>query len=289
MIDTISNFGMPNWKRIDEREPWRLRHLLEAHLAEIPGDRAADDDAEQHGNVAEEALEEARDQQDRHQHQGGHAEVERVAVGGRRRHSGAGGPVDADAHQRDADHEDDGAGHHRREQRQQVADDRRDQYRKDAGRDHGAEDAEDAEVGVVGHRHHGPDRGERDAHHHRQLDAEQRPEPVRLDQRGDAAGKQVGVDQQRDLLGRQLEGAADDQRHGHSAGIHDQHVLDTERNQPVRRQHLVDRMHRMITVRCRRRGGRCRGYGDHDCAPHDCHAQAARVTPSPRDPIPPSG
>ena len=43
--------------------------------------------------------------------------------------------------------------------------------------------------------------------------------------------EQVGADQQRHLLGRELERAADDQRHGDGAGIHHQHMLQAERGQ----------------------------------------------------------
>ena len=44
----------------------------------------------------------------------------------------AAGPVDADPHQRDADDQDDGAGDDRRKQRQQAADEGRDQEAEDA-------------------------------------------------------------------------------------------------------------------------------------------------------------
>ena len=44
--------------------------------------------------------------------------------------------------------------------------------------------------------------------------------------------------------GGELEGAADDERHGDRAGIHDEDVLEAERDRQCRdRQHLVDRMH----------------------------------------------
>ena len=108
---------------------------------------------------------------------------------------------------------------------------RRDDHRDDAGADDGAEERTRAvDAGHrVGERHHRPDRGEGHAHHHRQLDAEVLRDAERLDQRDDAAGEQVGRDQQRHLLGRELERAADDQRHGDGAGIHHQHVLQAER------------------------------------------------------------
>ena len=60
------------------------------------------------------------------------------------------------------------------------------------------------------------------------------PEAVRLEHRDDAAAEQVGRDQERHLLPARVERAADDQRHRHRARIHDQHVLEAEREQPVR-------------------------------------------------------
>ena len=69
--------------------------------------------------------------------------------------------------------------------------------------------------------------------------------PERLDQRGDAAGKQVGADQERDLVFRQLECGADDQRHRDGAGVHHQNVLNAEREQLARGQSLVARVNRV--------------------------------------------
>ncbi len=64
----------------------------------------------------------------------------------------------------------------------------------------------------------------------------------RLDQRGDAAAEQVGGDQQRDFLGAQLQGAADDERHGDGAGIHHQHMLQAQGREPAGRKFLVNGM-----------------------------------------------
>ena len=134
-------------------------------------------------------------------------------------------PVHPDAHQRDADHQDDSARHHRREQGQQAAEERRDQDRHDAGDDGRAEDACRPKVRVRRHSCHRPHGGEGDAHHDRHPNTNHAEEAERLDQRRDAGREQVGVDQQRHLLGRQLERAADDQRHGDRAGVHDEPVL----------------------------------------------------------------
>ena len=90
------------------------------------------------------------------------------------------------------------------------------------------------------HRHHRADRGEGHAHHHRQLDAEPAGEAERLQDRGDAADEQVGRDQEGDVLGRELQRPADDQRHRDGAGIHHQHVLEAEGEELGRGQDLVD-------------------------------------------------
>ena len=52
----------------------------------------------------------------------------------------------------------------------------------------------------------------------------------RLDQGGDAAGEQIGVDQHRDLILRQMKRAAKDQRHGDGVGIHHQDMLKPRAN-----------------------------------------------------------
>jgi len=111
-------------------------------------------------------------------------------------------PADAHAYQADADHRDDGAGDHRRDEAQHAADQRRNQHRDDAGADDRAEYCAGAvHAGHrVGHRDHRTDRGERPAHHHRQLDAEEAAEAERLDQRDRAAAEQVGRDQLHDLV-----------------------------------------------------------------------------------------
>ena len=62
-----------------------------------------------------------------------------------------------------------------------------------------AEDVENAEAGVGADRDHRTDSGKRAAHDDRQADTED-PQAERLDQRGDAAGEQVGADQERDLV-----------------------------------------------------------------------------------------
>ena len=68
------------------------------------------------------------------------------------------------------------------------------------------------------------------------------PKADRLDQRGDAAGEEVGVDQDRDLVLRHFQRGAEDQRHGDRVGVHDQHVLQSENEQARRGQDFIDGM-----------------------------------------------
>ena len=50
-----------------------------------------------------------------------------------------------------------------------------------------------------------------------------------LHQRRQTAGEQVGADQKGDVLGRQFERAAENERHRDGARIHDQNVLQAKR------------------------------------------------------------
>jgi hypothetical protein len=79
------------------------------------------------------------------------------------------------------------------------------------------------------------------AHHHWQPDPDAR-KPDALHQSGEAAGKQIGADEVSDVFQRQLQRSADDQGDGDRAGIHHQHVLQPQRQQPRERQDFVDRM-----------------------------------------------
>ncbi len=225
--------------------------LFEPHLAERGSKAGAGDDAEQYRDVGNETPRESRDQKDQHQHEQRDAEAFEPAVVGVGKghrlavdHAGqvrqaAAGPVDADAHQRDADHEDDGAGDDRREQRQEPADEGGDDHAEDAGNDHRAVNAKQTDARVRGHGEHRSYGGERHAHHHRQANADAR-KAHRLDQGGNAARQQVRIDEDRDLLRGQLEGAADDQRHGDCAGVHHEHMLQAKGEELMGRFDAVD-------------------------------------------------
>jgi hypothetical protein len=68
--------------------------------------------------------------------------------------------------------------------------------------------------------------------------------PNTLDQRGDAAGEQIAGDQVADLLRWRFDRCADDQGNCNGSRVHDQHVLDPERNKPRRWKNLIDWMDR---------------------------------------------
>ena len=93
-----------------------------------------------------------------------------------------------------------------------------------------------------GHGRHGRDRGEGDAHHDGQLDAEPARGAQRLDQRDQPATEQVGGDQHGHFLGAELQRPADDERHRDGAGVHHEHVLQAQGGQLDIGKALVDGM-----------------------------------------------
>ena len=154
----------------------------------------------------------------------------------------AAGPVDADAHQGDADDGDDGAGDHRREERSSRLTNGAIRTPKMPAPMIAPKMPRRPTSGIAGHGHHRADRGEGHAHHHRQLDAEAAGSPrdwisVTMPQANRSALISSAT-----CSRRELERAADDQRHGDGAGVHHQHVLQAEREQLGCGKHLVDGM-----------------------------------------------
>ena len=239
----------PQWR--DHVDPGRGAHLGEGHHAEGRRQYRAGDDAEQHRDVGDEARAPPDQREDHHQHEQRDAEPLKLSVAGIGERAGdavdhlgegrqaAARPVDADPHQRDADHHDDGAGNHWRKKRQKPAYEGSNEKGEQAGGDHRAVYPEQADIGGRRHRQHGPDRGEGDAHHDRQADADTGKTDA-LHQGGDAAGEQVGADQEGDVLRRHLEGTAENQRHRNRARIHHQHMLKPQGQQLRYREELID-------------------------------------------------
>ena len=259
-------------ERNDDVAPRRRPHFFEMHDAENAGEDRARNDAEQHRDVGEEARSPFDQAEDHQQHESADAKPLQLAVGrigkgaghavdelGQGREAAA-GPVDADPHQRDADHHDDGAGHHGRKQRQKPADERRGNDAEDSGSDDGAVNAEQSDIGGSCHRQHRPDRGEGHAHHHGQPDTDAGKADA-LHQRREAAGEQIGADQKGDIFRRQLQRAPDNQGHRDRAGIHHQHMLQAQRQQPRDRQDLIDGM----------------DFGSHGSIPRNMPIQTSRA------------
>jgi hypothetical protein len=108
----------------------------------------------------------------------------------------------------------------RREEPHPSAEERRGEEREDARADHGADDARHAKLRVGARRDDRGNRGEGDAHHDRQPDADI-ADADRLDEGHETTTEQVRADEHGDLFLWQMQGTADDERHGNRAGIHD--------------------------------------------------------------------
>ena len=218
------------------------------------GQQAAGDDGQQRGDLAEEAAQGAGQQQDAEDHREGDHDVRDLAV------VRVLGVVSGDhrrgrADQRQADDGDDDPGHQRREEADHLGEGLGYQQAEHARAQHRAVDVRQPFLAAElrGDGDHRRDHGEGGAGHHRQPDAEQLADADRLDQRGDPGDQQIGVDQQGDGGGGELERAADDERDGDGAGVHDEQVLQAQDGQPGRRQDFVDGMDRASRV--------ARGFG----------------------------
>ncbi len=112
------------------------------------------------------------------------------------------------------------------------------------GDDDGAVDHQQAVGAAAGGRADGDHRGDGGEGHalqQRQPDADL-PEADRLDDRRDAAGEQVGVDQVDQLLGGEPDRVGEQDRHDHGAGVERQHVLEAVDGELADRRDLVDGM-----------------------------------------------
>ncbi|KAF5275800.1 hypothetical protein FQA39_LY18616 [Lamprigera yunnana] len=229
--------GPAKLKRHDQSAPARIAQPRKADLTQRNGNRKTQQDAEQHRQIADEAPAELDDGQHEHQQQRRHAQVQRLAKIGIA--LAAARPVDAHAHQRDADHQNDNARHHGRKQRHQAANERRYQKSDQARGDGRAKDAQQPQLRVGAYGQHGADRNEGHAHDDGQANANA-PHAHALQDGDQAAGEQISGNQQRDLLLGQLQRRADDQRNRDGAGIHDQHMLQAQRKHLGQWQNLID-------------------------------------------------
>jgi len=218
-----------------DAEPAGLGDGVHVHQAHRDGDQRADDHRQQHGDLAEEALQELREDHDQHddqpgeQHLGDGPEVRVAGV--------AGDQADVGADERQADDRDHDAGDQRREEPDHPAEVRRGDDAEDAGDQERAIDGR--QPLLAAHDDHRGQHRERGAGRQRQPDAEPLGQAGGLDDRDDAADQQVGVDEHRDVGLGQPEGAPDDERHRDGARVHDEQVLQAQREQLDGRQHLV--------------------------------------------------
>ena len=140
-----------------------------------------------------------------------------------------GDPVDGNRHQRKADDRDDRTRDDRREKAQHLAEEVADDETSDAGKDGCAVDDLQACCSAamrVGDDDHRRDGRERAALHDRQLRADEIADAQCLDNRGDTAGKEIGIDEIDEFLRRQMDGAREYERHGYGPGIHGQDMLE---------------------------------------------------------------
>ena len=250
-IGTIWNCGMPKWNGTTTSTQERRRTLSKCMMPSAHASDRAGDDAEQHRDIGEEARAPFDQRQDDQQHEQRDAETAELAIARIDRSTcwplmvrgKAGRPPPAQlmptrisempitrmmvpvttGGNSGSSRLTNGAtsnGEH-------------------AGRDHRAVDAEQPDPGRRRHRQHRPTEAKvTPIITGRRMPTTGKAEA--LHQRGDAAGEQVGADQEGDVFRRQLERAADDQRHGDGAGIHHQHVLKS-RAAPVAEKERVRR------------------------------------------------
>lgn len=154
-------------------------------------------------------------------------------------------PADAYRYQVKAGHGNHGAGHDRRKQAHQAADDERHQHGDQARDDDGSKHPLKSYIGIVDHHQHGRYGRKRDPHHQWQSYAEL-PDADRLDEGRHSANEQIGADQECNLIRRQLGGRTDQNRDGDGAGIHDQHMLQPEYEQFPRNYDLIYSRHLLL-------------------------------------------
>jgi hypothetical protein len=136
-----------------------------------------------------------------------------------------------------------GSRHDGRKEAQRVLHERRDEQPKQSAGNDRAIDAGETKPRHGRHCQHRGDRNRGYAHDDGKADAEW-TNTDGLHQGGNAAGEKVGIDQQCKLVFRKMQCAAQNKRHRHCIGIHDQNMLQAQGNHPRRRQHLINWMDR---------------------------------------------
>ena len=148
-----------------------------------------------------------------------------------------------------ADHRDDDGRHLVREQ---LADLRHEETADDHDHGPGERGPEDAGDAVLEADADGrADEGEAGAHHAGQADAD-RADALALDDRDDAGAQQRRVDEGDDLVRRQFQDGADDERHRDDAAERGEHVLGCKKRRGEQGRPVVDLV-QQIVHRCLRR------------------------------------
>ncbi|MPM57191.1 hypothetical protein SDC9_104013 [bioreactor metagenome] len=235
--------GPAEEERCGDADRGGARHPGEIGVAQRRRDGGADDQADEHRDGGHEALEEPLHQDD---HRERPERIEQAGTHPRRvglppADHVAGGHAD----QGGAHHGEQGAGDHRREVLQQLREVGGAEEGRQPGDDDRPVDRGQPVGAATGGQADGDDRRHRREGHplqQRETDADPSAQPGRLDDRCDAAGEQVGVDQVDGVLGRQAEALRDDQRHDDRPGIEGQDVLDAEDRQLRERKDGVDRV-----------------------------------------------
>ena len=136
------NVGMPKWNGVETANQAPRRSRLKLAMPSGQAIRVPSGQPDQDGDAAEEAGQEPVDEQDEQEGQPGQADVGRGAevVGA----GPAGRPTHGHREQRDADHGDDRAGDHRREEVDEPVEHRREQEADDPGDQDRTEDRREA-------------------------------------------------------------------------------------------------------------------------------------------------
>ena len=207
-------------------------------MAQGGGDRRASDESDEHRDRCEKAAQKALGQDDGGQRSEGVEQRSRLqgnrAVGGRSRRRGGGvsDEVGGRNRQQGRSHdEEDRARDHGREEADEGREIGRGEEREQAGGDDGAVDRGKGRVRVPAPRRCNADRDDRGhrggghALNDRQTHAYETRDPHALDERRDAAGEKVGVDEVDRGFRVQVEPARDEQRNNDRSGVEGQNML----------------------------------------------------------------
>ncbi|MNS94205.1 hypothetical protein D3C72_1284160 [compost metagenome] len=219
----------PEVQRLRHRDDRRLVKLGEVDQAQRQAEQVAAGNADHNGRGRQHALAPLHHRDHQRQHRDGNRQVAGCAIAAAA--LAACGPVDGHRNQRQADHGDYHAGDG---MRKQLADRRHEEAAQDHHQRTRQRRAQDASYAVFdAHADGRADKGEAGAHHAWHADAH-RANALALDDGDDARAKQGRIHQGDDLVRRQLQRTANDQRHRNDAAQGGQQMLERKqkRRQP---------------------------------------------------------